>query len=147
MADYSRTRTSEASLMASIKTLLDAYTSWTVKEYAYDSGFDTLFEDYLYSTATVPACILVHTGSKTNNNENAAVVHTFSVFVVHRSLASHSTAIDNVQALVEKVYELLDNQIINTSTVWLTVTGYSPMGFKNNANLVAYKVDIQAEDN
>ena len=145
MPDYSRTRTSEATLLAGIKALLSAYTSWNVATYAYNKGIDVL-SDFIHGLQ--PPCVVVtHIGSKTTDGFPGSVIHEFSAVVSYRDFGSLQNAIDGAHALVEKVYELLDFQLLSNNTVLLSVKGYDPFDYKDNAGTVSFEIKIIAEDN
>lgn len=141
MSNYSRTRTALKTVISSIKSLLSAYTGWSVGEFAYSSHEDMF--DFLDSIQP-PCCVLSYIDSKTS--DSPAVTHYFSIIIVTVDMGDFNSALDSAQDLVDEVYDRLDYQILQDSTMLINVVGQKPIQFKNHAGLVGYIVNVQAED-
>ena len=140
MADESRTRTALADTMAAIKALLDTYDTWNTREYWFTS-YDLLFRDI--SDLTWPACVLVHEGSAGKDEPHRTIK--FTVLVGDRDMGGETTALDSVQALVEKAIELLDYQLLSSNHTLVRWMSTEPYRMKNSG-MIMYKVSFTAED-
>jgi len=140
MADYSRTRTTLKSTMASIKALLETYTSWNVAEH----NIPTIGNVFDYQPDLLaPCCILMYNGSQ--GAMAPFRTSSFSVIVATECYSGQSTSTDSTQDLVEKALELLDFQPIS-STVWTEYVGDKTLKLDNYPNLIAVQIEFKAED-
>jgi len=140
MADESRTRTPIKDIIAWIQTQLATESSWNIAEHK-NMDINNVFS-YVPSLQC-PACIVLHAGDDYSNPDIDRLL-TFWVILVTRNMGDDAAAADACQDFVEKVMELLDNQI--DSEIRYYIHSDEPMG-QPNFGKIMYKVVLKAEDN
>ncbi|HDY75957.1 MAG TPA: hypothetical protein ENH49_05485 [Candidatus Marinimicrobia bacterium] len=139
MADYSRTRVNLKTVMASVKALLSAYGSWNVDEHEAED-VSKIFS--FLASIQCPACILIYGGSTPEPVPNRTL-H-FQIVIATRDMGDHPAAVLAAQDLIDKAFELLDYQIVDT-TVLLRLSDDDPF-IQGNSGINLYKIDVTAED-
>lgn len=145
MTDYSRTRSSISDIQSDVKTLLqNISTTWNVKELPYND-YERVFQ-YL-PTLQPPFCVLFSTQSKYDSEPHRTCI--FSILVGIKKFFDVNAGATSAQDMIDSVVSALDNQLLETSTVWVKVLSdeqIRAISKTATAQTIIYKIQIAAED-